>query len=115
VTFPPLSQPQRPGAPLRVTPIVRNDGGAVWPGLAVWPDGLVVVDVRWADDGGASVGPSARGLRLPRDLAPGESAAVEAFLSTPRRAGAHRLEVVVRQVGNEAESAPAAMTVAVSP
>jgi hypothetical protein len=115
VTFPRLSQPQRPGAPLRVTPIVRNDGDVVWPGLGVWPDGLVVVDVRWTDDGGASMAPTARGLRLPRDLAPGESAAVEAFLSTPRRAGTHRLEVVVRQVGNEAESVPASLTVAVSP
>jgi hypothetical protein len=61
------------------------------------------------------VGPAVRGLRLPRDLAPGESAAVEAFLSTPRPAGTHRLEVVVRQVGNEAESVPASLTVAVSP
>ena len=115
MTFPRLPQPQRPGAPLRVTPIVRNDGDAVWPALGVWPDGLVVVDVRWADDGGARVGPAVRRLRLPRDLAPGESAAVEAFLSTPRRAGTHRLEVVVRQVGNEAERAPASLTVAVSP
>lgn len=114
VTFPRLGQ-LHPGAPLRFQPVVRNDDDAVWPGLGVWPDGLVVVDVRWADDAGATAGIAARGLRLARDLAPGESAPLEALLTTPRRAGTYRLEVVVRQAGREAEGAPASLSVTVAP
>src|SRR6185436_16677438 len=115
VTFPRLRQPLQPGAPLNFQPVVRNDDDAVWPGLGVWPDGLVVVDVRWADDAGTTASPAARGLRLARDLAPDESAPVEAFLTTPRRAGTYRLEVVVRQAGQEAGGAPASLAVAVAP
>jgi hypothetical protein len=56
-----------------------------------------------------------RALRLPRDLAPGESAVVEAILTTPRQAGSYRLEVVVRQAGQEAEGAPVSLSVTVAP
>jgi hypothetical protein len=114
VTVPRLAQPLRAGAPLRFRPLVRNEGDAVWPGLGVWPDGLVVVDVRWLNDAGAAAGGEVRALRLPRDLAPGESAVVEAILTTPRQAGSYRLEVVVRQAGQEAESVAASLNVAVA-
>jgi hypothetical protein len=108
VTFPRLPAPLQRGAPLRVTPTIRNVGDAPWPGRGVWPDGLVVADVGWADMGGEIVGPRALGIRLPFDLRPGQSATVEALLVVPRQPGSYRLEVRLRQVDRETRQSDAA-------
>jgi hypothetical protein len=116
VTFPPLPARLQRGAPLRVTPAVRNAGESLWPGLGVWPDGLVVADVLWTKMDGGLVGPPAGGLRLPRDVAPGETVTLEAYLGVPREAGTYRLEVRLRQVDRGAQqSDPASLTVVVPP
>ena len=111
VVFPPLLLSR--GASLRVTPTVRNTGDVVWPGLGVWPSGLVVIDVRWTDANGRTVGPPALGVRLPRDLAPGDAATVEAFLLVPRVAGSYRLEARLRQVDHEAQGDPVSVSVVI--
>ena len=116
VTFPRLPDPLGRGGPLRVTPVLRNVGDAVWPGLGVWPDGLVVADVGWKDVHGTVIGPPALGVRLPRDVPPGEAAAVTALVAVPRRAGTYRLEVLLRQVDHQAQqSEPASLVVRVGP
>jgi hypothetical protein len=116
VTFPRLPDRLQRGAPLRLTPAVRNAGEAVWPGLGVWPDGLVVADVQWTKVDGSLAGPPARGVRLPRDVAPGETVTLEAFLDVPREAGSYRLEMRLRQVDREAEESDmASLAVSVPP
>jgi hypothetical protein len=104
VTFPRLPERLQRGAVLNFVPTVRNDGDAVWPCLGVWPDGLVVADVRWTDADGRDVGPRALGIRLPRDLAPGDSTRITASIAVPRDAGTYSLEVRLRQDGRGRES-----------
>ncbi|MFM7736845.1 MAG: hypothetical protein ACKPBU_12805 [Alphaproteobacteria bacterium] len=77
---------------------VANRGGCRWPGLAVRPEGLVVVRASWADVPADSTPPVLRS-RLPRDLGPGETARLDAFVMTPRTAGPHRLRLALGQEG----------------
>jgi hypothetical protein len=111
VTFPRLPERVQRGGVLYFVPAVRNDGDAVWPCVGVWPDGLVVADARWRDADGRDVGPRTLGVRLPRDLAPGDNALIDASIAVPREPGAYTLEVRLRQDGRGRESEPASVSV----
>lgn len=82
--------------PIRVS--VANHGDCRWPGLAVRPDGLVVVRASWADVPPEASPPVLRS-RLPRDLAAGGTVAFDAFVLPPRSTGRHRLRIALVQEG----------------
>ncbi|MEY4949238.1 MAG: hypothetical protein RL698_1449 [Pseudomonadota bacterium] len=83
----------------RAVPVkVVNGGDCTWPGLAVRPDGLVVVRADWPDLPTATTAPVLRS-RLPHDLAPGAPAELDAFVLPPRAVGTHRLRLVLAQEG----------------
>jgi hypothetical protein len=111
VTFPPLPERLQRGATLPLFPTVRNEGDAAWPCVGVWPDGLVVADVRWTDANGRDVGPRELGLRLPRDLGPGDNVRIDASIAVPRDPGTYSLEVRLRQDGRGRESVPVSIPV----
>jgi hypothetical protein len=81
--------------PIRVT--VRNLGAQRWPALSTDPSRRVALAVGWRP--GPSANPPARPivLPLPRDLAPGETAIVNAVIATPRMPGRYDLVAEVRQ------------------
>jgi len=79
---------------------VANRGDCRWPGLAVRPEGLVVVRVSWPDVPDDAKPPGIRS-RLPRDLPAGESARLDAFVLAPRATGIHRLRIEIAQEGGE--------------
>ena len=83
----------------RAVPVsVVNRGDCRWPALAVRPEGLVVVRASWPDVA-ADARPPVLRSRLPRDLGPGESARLDAFVLAPRSTGRHRLRLVLEQEG----------------
>jgi hypothetical protein len=91
----PGSLPAGATTPISVT--VRNLGTQRWPALSTDPNRQVGLAVDWQPV--ASANPPARPivLPLPRDLAPGETAVVNAVIATPRMPGRYDLVAEVRQ------------------
>jgi hypothetical protein len=93
---------------------VENLGDCTWPGLAVRPEGLVVLTARWLDAPLGARPPTLR-ARLPYDLPPGEAADVDALILTPPVPGRYRLRVELAQEGDPAPLAASEGDVVVVP
>jgi hypothetical protein len=111
--FPAPRQVVPPARPLRSAVQVVNQSKTDWPGLlspseAGDPSGLVVLDVAWRDERGATVGP-VETLPIGRDLIPGDVVEVPLEIATPGSPGRYELVVGVRQVGGATFAGTAAL------
>ena len=77
---------------------VENRGDCTWPALSIRPEGLVVLTAGWVDAPPGTAPPVVR-ARLPRDLAPGSGADVDALVLTPGVPGRYRLRLDLAQEG----------------
>jgi hypothetical protein len=84
------------GASTAVTVRVMNRGAQAWPAFNGYgklsAQRLVVVVVRWLD-GGQPVSGAGDVLRLPHNLAPGESVSIPLRLIAPTRPGQYEVEI----------------------
>ena len=91
----PGSLPAGATTPISVT--VRNLGTQRWPALSTDPSRQVALAVDWQPVASANPPAGPIVLPLPRDLAPGETAVVNAVIATPRMPGRYDLVAEVRQ------------------
>lgn len=100
-SFGPRPDRVQPAQVLTFDVTVRNVGPFTWPGWGVRPDGLVVVDLRWAGPDGPAADAPGPTLRLTRDLDPHQAATMVAVVRAPRQPGRYWLEARLRQVGGD--------------
>jgi hypothetical protein len=87
--------------PRRAVLRIVNLGRATWPGLALSPNGLVMLEARWSrTDGPPPKRRRAQRMRLHRDLPPGESLVLQ-FPLLPPAPGHYRLTFRLLQVPDD--------------
>jgi hypothetical protein len=88
------------GRDLPLTLRVTNEGTADWPALlppGSADTGLVVVRAEWRGRAGGSA-PGTPGIRLPRDVVPGEALVFTAWVTAPPAPGVYTLALTLEQV-----------------
>ena len=93
----PLPRRYRAGQPVHISLRVTNRGNAVWPAFSDFGDLDCRIVATWMS-GGKPIEARSNGLRLPRNLGPGESASVSAVVDAPEHPGTYELALSLVQM-----------------